>query len=343
MSKSNKIRISNRSLFFIVLLFCLIVAEVVLRMMGYQAGMLSPNWLNFKEVDSLEVYNSFYANEKGIFIADSGYFKNQYTINEEGFRSTPFGKDSTRKNILFLGDSYTWGSQAEPMSNCFVELAEKEGYNVYNTGIPGADPPQYESIARDYIPKLKPDIVCLMFYAGNDFISNARRPEPFHNIYYVTNAGWLSPYINNEYIDSPQQVYNYYLQKYHIGKDAPLWKRIVSKSVIGTLMLSIPERLQERKAWQKNTTLAVQYIDAIKQICEANNAQFHLFLIPLHTEISDQMQNEYSTIFNNIKVNIPDGITKKDFYDWPNGHLNNAGHAKYAKCILKVINKNKIN
>jgi len=339
MLKKNKIRISNRSLFFIVLLFCLFAAEAVLRMMGYQAGMLSPNWLNFKEVDSLEVYNSFYANEKGFFVADSGYFKNQYSINNEGFRSKAFVRDSTKKNILFLGDSYTWGSQAEPMSHCFVELVEKEGFNVFNTGIPGADPPQYEAIARTYIPQLKPDVVCLMFYAGNDFIAFDRHPEPFHNIYYITNAGWLSPYINNQYTDSPQKVYDYYLEKYHVGKQAPLWKRIVAKSVIGTLLMSIPVRLQERKAWQKNTTLALHYVDAIQQICDANHAAFKLFLIPLHTEISDQTQSEYNSIFKNMKVNIPEDITRNDFYNWPNGHLNNEGHAKYARCILKVIKR----
>ena len=341
MIKQNKKFKTNILLSLSVFLICFIIAEIVLRLLGYQAGLLSPSWLNFKVVDSLVVYPSFHTNEKGIFIADSSYFKNEYYINKEGFRSSEFNRDSTKKNILFLGDSYTWGSKAEPISNCFVELVKKEGYNVFNTGIPGADPPQYYAIAKEYIPKLRPDIVCLMFYAGNDFISQDRIVEPFKNIFHITNAGWLSPYINNEYIESPEKVYSYYLNKYLIGKDAPLWQRVISKSVMGTLLLSIPNRLEERKLWQQNTTLAVKYINAINQFCKENNTAFYFFLIPLHTKINSKMYDNYASIFSNITVNIPEDISKKDFYPWPNGHLTNEGHAKYAKCILKVIGDKK--
>jgi len=338
--KSKKLS-ANIFLSLTVFVFCFFIVEIVLRFMGYQSGMLSPNWLNFKAVDTLIVYPSFHTNNKGIFVADKEFFKNEYYINEDGFRSHEFIKDSTRKNILFLGDSYTWGSMASPINKCFVELVEKGGYNVFNTGIPGADPPQYYAIAKDYVSRLKPEIVCLMFYAGNDFISQDRKVEPYKNLFHITNAGWFNPYINNEYVESPEKVYNYYYQKYHIGKDAPFWERIVAKSVVGTLLLGIPMRLEERNAWQKNTSLAVRYIEAINRICIDNNAKFYLFLIPLHTEISQKMYKDYAFVFSPIKVNIPEDITKSDFLPWPNGHLTNEGHAKYAKYILKTIDDKK--
>jgi len=341
MSKYSTKRISNISLSLIVFLVCFVIAEVVLRLIGFQTGVLSPSWLNFKIVDTLKVYNSFHANEKGVFIADKDYFKSQYSINDDGFRGNAFKKDSTKQNILFLGDSYTWGSQAEPISKCFVELVEKEGYNVYNTGIPGADPPQYYAIAQEYIPRLHPDIVCMMLYAGNDFISQDRKVEPYKNLYHITNAGWLSPYINNEYVASPEKVYHYYLKKYSISKESPLWERLIAKSVIGTLILSIPERLKEKKAWQKSTSIAVNYVKLIKQVCDDNYISFHLFLIPLHTEISEKIYTEYASIFKPFTVNIPENICKKDFLPWPNGHLTNEGHQKYAKCILKAIKEKK--
>lgn len=320
-----------------VLLLCFILAEGILRLLGYKAGDLSPRWLNFKVVDSLEVYHSFYTNDKGIFVADSLYFKNEYLINEDGFRDSSFVPDSSRESVLFLGDSYTWGSMAEPMSRCFTEQVENAGYNVYNTGIPGADPAQYLKIAGEYIPKLNPAHVCLMFYAGNDFVSKERLPEPGKNIFYVTNAGWLSPYINDTYNDSPTEVYNYYRHKYHIGSEAPLWKRLVSRSVMGTLALSIPLRLEERKAWQKETRIAVKYVKAIKDICDANKAKFYLFIIPLHTEINKHLSEDYQKIFGSIPVHMPDSISAGDFYPWPNGHLTNSGHDRYVRLILKVI------
>jgi len=298
---------------------------------------MSPRWMNFKEVDSLEVYHAFHTNAKGIFVADSLYFENEYLINSEGFRDSAFVRDSSRESVLFLGDSYTWGSMAEPISRCFTEQVEQAGYNAYNTGIPGADPAQYLRIAQEYIPLLKPTHVCLMFYAGNDFISRTRPAEPGKNIFYVTNAGWLSPYINNTYVNSPYEVYTYYRQKYFIGKETPLWKRILGHSAAGTLALSIPLRLQERKEWQKDTGVALKYVQAIKQLCDTHQAAFHLFIIPLHTALNSHLIEDYQTVFGEIPVYIPDSISTNDFHPWPNGHLTNSGHDRYARYILKTL------
>jgi lysophospholipase L1-like esterase len=317
---------------------CLICVEVILRVAGYKTGLLSPTWMNFKEVDSLETYLSFYTDEHGIFRANNAYFENEFFINKDGFRGADFEPDSQSRTVLFLGDSYTWGSKAEPVTNSFVDLVANEGFHVYNTGIPGADPPQYLAIAESYVTKLKPDVVCLMFYAGNDFIECERDVKPFHNIFHITNAGWLSPYIENGYEGCPPLVYKYYLDKYKIGNNAPFWRRLAGKTAIGTLAMSIPIRMEERQLWQQNTSTALKYVDAIKQVCELNGSRFHLFVIPLHTKINANLQQTYESIFESYRVHIPENINKKDFHPWPNGHLNNDGHAKYAKKILEVIN-----
>jgi len=324
-------------IFFIVFTFCFILTEIILRIAGYKQGLLSPDWANFKIVDSLEVIPSFYANEKGLFVANPEFFKNKYDINKDGFRGMDFERDTSKPSILFLGDSYTWGSHADPIEECFVEKVERAGFAVYNTGIPGADPPQYYAIAKEYIPKLKPTYVCLMFYAGNDFIEKDRAIEPYKNVFHVTNAGWLSPYINDTYIPYPLEVYKYYVSKYKVGKEAPLWKRILSKTVIGTLFLSIPRRLEEKKAWQIDKDISIKYINNIDSLCKENNSRFLLFVIPLHTEISDKMYLNYTSIFRGIEVNIPENIHRSDFLPWPNGHLNNEGHEKYAEKILRKI------
>ncbi len=324
-------------IFFIVFFICLILAECLLRVVGFRSGVLSPNWANFKLVDSLVVEHSFFANEKGLFVANPDFFKEEFEINKDGFRGKDFEKDSTKQSVLFLGDSYTWGSHAEPIQECFAERVERAGYKVYNTGIPGADPPQYYAIAKEYVPKLKPDHVCLMFYAGNDFMEKDRMPEPYKNVFFITNAGWLSPYINDSYVPSAQDVYNYYVSKYQVGEDAPLWKRLVSKTVIGTLFLSVPLRMKEKKAWEKDKEISIKYIKNISTLCKENDTKFYLFLIPLHTEISDKMYQHYASVFGDIEVNIPDNIQESDFIPWPNGHLNNKGHAKYAEYILEKI------
>lgn len=322
-----------------LLISCFVLLEIILRLAGYKAGIISPQWMNFTPVDSLEVYKSFYTNSEGLFIADTAFFKTDYHINSAGFRDDAFVHDSSRTNILMLGDSYAWGSMAEPIDKCFAELIEPNGYNVFNTGIPGADPPQYLAIARTYIPILKPDAVCLMLYAGNDFIPTDRTPRPYQNIFHVTNAGWLSPYIGNTYTASPSDTYLHYLNKYSIGKNAPLWKRVVATSVTGTLLLQIPERIKEKRAWKSNTEIAKSYVTQIATLCQSSGIPFSLFLIPLHTDIHAGMAAEYQNIFHPYPVHIPAHISSADFIPWPNGHLNNAGHKKYADLILETLEK----
>jgi len=56
-----------------------------------------------------------------------------------------------RTKILFLGDSFTWGASAKPITNCFVDIVTRRGYLTFNTGIPGTGLNQYVYIAEKYI------------------------------------------------------------------------------------------------------------------------------------------------------------------------------------------------
>ncbi len=176
-------KLINISLSIIVLALMLGLAEIGVRLMGYNPGDLSPVWLNFKPVDTLRVDNYFYTNKEGILVADSTYWaRQQIGINEDGFRSPSFSKlDSCKKKVLFIGDSFAWGKSAEPLTgNCFVDLVRKEtGCEVINLGIPGADPAQYYELAKKYIPTLKPDVVFVMFFMGNDLMTEDRKVIPW--------------------------------------------------------------------------------------------------------------------------------------------------------------------
>ena len=141
----SKLKLISFQLCLLLVLFALV--EITLRYLGYAPGDLRPDWMNFHEVDSLKVINNFYVNHDGILIADSNFWRDgQIHINEEGFRSPAFNTlDTTKKKVLFIGDSFAWGLSAEPVANhCFVDLVRNESnYEVINLGIPAADPPQY--------------------------------------------------------------------------------------------------------------------------------------------------------------------------------------------------------
>lgn len=128
----------------VLLLFLLLIVEIVLRAIGYKPGDLNPKWLNFKPVDSLYLVHDFYCNNEGILVADSSCFtRTDLHINEDGFRSPDFARlDSSKKKILFIGDSFAWGMGAKPIKDsCFVDRIRNEtNYEVINLGIPAADP-----------------------------------------------------------------------------------------------------------------------------------------------------------------------------------------------------------
>jgi len=235
------------TLVLISIFFSLFAAELALRLSGRIAGYV-PRYSNrtFKCVKQLEIRQSFLTDDEGVFKADRDYrWPAEYQINSDGFRSIEFKQyETTRTKILFLGDSFTWGASAKPITNCFVDIVARRGYLTFNTGIPGTGLNQYVYIAEKYIPLLKPDIVAVMFYMGNDL----KPPPPMlphRNIYHITNAGWLYAFDENGNFMSPQDAYDYWFAKNNAAYRAAYVKgsretlkttmrKIFAKSVIGT-------------------------------------------------------------------------------------------------------------
>ena len=234
-------------LFAFTAFLTLSVGEFSLRLIGKIPGYV-PRYSNcaFKPVKKLEIRQSFFADHAGVFKANPNYeWSEEYQINSDGFRSIdPKEHDGTQTKILFLGDSFTWGGGAKPITNCFVDIVTRRGYLTFNTGIPGTAPNQYAYIAEKYVPLLKPEIVAVIFYMGNDLKS----PDPmlpYKNLYHITNAGWLYAFDENGNYMVPQDAYNLYFAKYNAVYRAAYVKdsrktlrtamrQICVKSVIGT-------------------------------------------------------------------------------------------------------------
>jgi lysophospholipase L1-like esterase len=342
--------------FSFVLVACLLI-EIVLRFMGYQPGDMKPNWLNFHPVDSLVVEHSFYVNQYGLVVADpkdkQHFFHVNPKINSDGFRSPEFSEqDSTKKKILFIGDSFTWGFSAEPVwDSCFTDRIRNETeYEVYNTGIPTADPPQYAEIARRYIPQLKPDIVFVMFFMGNDLMKKDRRIIPDSSFFYFTNSGCIEADIDGHYFTTAQAAYDYVTEeKYYLGKSNDVFEIIVSKSSLLSRLYSIRFRVEEKIDYEnlrKNTVITKKYLSAIKQVCKENRVNFKFVFIAEIKEADmkvEELKEKYADLLLDAELKddwlIPQ-CKKQYFKPYPDSHLNNEGHRFYAN-YLKDYLKNK--
>ena len=341
---------SRLKLFFFQLMLLLVLlaaVEVGLRRMGYAPGDMRPNWINFRPVDSLIVIPSFYVNHDGILVADSTLLAAEHcVINSDGFRSPNFNTlDSTKKKVLFIGDSSTWGLSAMPVTNhCFVDLVRNEtNYEVINLGIPATDPPQYEALAAKYIPRFKPDITFVVFFMGNDLLTEDRKVIPDEPFYYYTNAGAISAYIDGIHFKSAAAAYNYGMnERYFLHHPKNIFEWVISKSALLTRIYSVKFRIKEKLEYEaviKDSHITKKYLKQIQQIANANNVPVKFILVPEYKDADrspESYLNKYADILldKDLKsdwIILPN--SKSNFRDYPDGHLNNQGHRHYADFI----------
>lgn len=274
-----------------------------------------------------------------------------HPYNQDGFRSIPFRNyKSGKKKILLLGDSFTWGGCPSVISNSFADLLLTKGYAVYNTGITGTDPEQYRAVAKKYIPLLKPDVVIVNLYTGND-IANFERPViPFEPVYFPTNAGNLMTFFQGSFFKNAQEAYCLSQEAIQIPANRSWFNHICSKTCITTLFWAV----LKKKGWLKypnsesldyHNQLAEKtrepapacqrIISGIKQTCIENGAQFVYLQIPELKINGLSLPGDFEGFADTIPHFIPP-VTAKD-YTGIGGHLNDAGHKKYAEFIDALI------
>ena len=342
------------------MLIQLIVLELVLRGFNHRPGFVGTSigdHISFNMVDSLIVERFFYTDADAVTkanFAEQEIFSYDSTIviNSDGFRDTEFGHyDGDEPTVLLIGDSFCWGGAANPINRSFADLLEGYGYEVFNTGIPGTGPAQYLQVAQKFLPKLKPDKVVVVFYMANDVMYRNIPALPETNIYHLTNAGWMDAYLDGDYLPSPERCYEYYLKRFSIPKEGT-FNRIMATTVITTQLWKIFEKLGwiannlhaevlERRAANPYPFLphpvSYKYIRAIYDLTQANEAEFYLCIIPVHTYLEDDLETNQKYLFQDLPYHWPNTLKFADYNDWPDGHFNNKGHAKYAEFLKEVI------
>ncbi len=278
-------------------------------------------------------------------------------FNNEGFRSIAFEQHVTdRPRILLIGDSFVYGMSAQPFFNSFSDILLSRGYFIYNAGIPGTDPAQYEAIAKKYIPLLKPDLVIVVFYLGNDLMHFPREPHPLHPPEHMTNAGFYESHLSGKYLDA-QAAYDYYLSLITIPEQQSTFNRICSKTAFTTLLWSAlykmnhVEHAELEKYISKKTnnyynaieytrpylsrirSLGVQHSIpvlnvVVPDIYESVNAG--LQLVTVNTATTDNL-------FENTTYFFPENLDKRTDFHQDSCHFNNSGSLKYAEFLDSII------
>lgn len=358
--KESRISIWKKRLIVFTVLF--LIAEIGLRFIGYKPGVIEEFYYHRGEV----VYDSLlYGDEVGIThaIRESSLILNG-DINSQGFFSsiefTPESMEAIRKSgkkiVMLIGDSYTQGCCADNYDVSFAQLINQSGdYEVLNFGIAGADPVQYRLIVEKYAPILKPDLIVVAVYGGNDILEYDRTPKPFIPIAYPIKNG---PWLNSEgpVLLTKQGTYfkNFNEAKAHYFKYFSLWSdraSVFEKMIRYSVILSRPymkwrtrmrfeEVKDQRPSKWDHMPYSKENLDALVESALALKIPVQYTLIPSPSDVSSNinLRKKYDFVFGENAYAVPSKLRLEDYDGASDGnHFNNVGHRKYATFLRNLI------
>jgi hypothetical protein len=106
-------------------------------------------------------------------------------INRDGYRDRPWtappGGEAAPVRLLALGDSFTFGMGVEA-EQTFVQNLETEipggRLITFNAGVPGYGPAHERVILEELADRVRPDLVVMVLYTGNDLEDTQRLEHP---------------------------------------------------------------------------------------------------------------------------------------------------------------------
>ncbi|MBI5075989.1 MAG: SGNH/GDSL hydrolase family protein [Nitrospirae bacterium] len=94
--------------------------------------------------------------------------------NSRGFRDIEHQKNSNKRGLLFLGDSFLWGYDVEASERFTEKLRPRlPDWNIYNLGVSGYSTDQELLLIMDQFDFYRPEIVFLVYCSDNDETDNS--------------------------------------------------------------------------------------------------------------------------------------------------------------------------
>ena len=180
--------------------------------------------------------------------------------NSLGLRDSEFSRDGT-PTIIFLGDSFVWGLDAEAGER-FTELLKPRvaGYKILSAGVSGYGTDQEYLLLKRLWAKIQPAVVVLIFCTQNDRLDNSTniRYEGYQKPYFEIAADG-SLVLKN--VPVPKARLQYIREDWWVRN---LWLgRLVTASYVGVRypLVTVPDPTE-------------RLVDMMREFVEANGAKF---------------------------------------------------------------------
>lgn len=358
--KESKLKIWKTRLIVFLVLF--LIAEIGLRLVGYKPGIIEDFYYHRGEVQ----YDSLmYGDEVGItHMVQGAQVINGGEINSEGFFSsiefTPESVETIRKSgkkvVMLIGDSFTQGCCADHVNASFAELLNQgDDYTILNFGISGADPVQYRLIVEKYAETLKPDIIVVAVYGGNDILEYDRTAKPYIPLSYpIKNGPWLNSegpiYLTEQgtYFKNFDEAKAHYFEYFSLWSDeSSFFEKTIRYSVILSrpyLKWKTKRRYEEIKHQMPESLGRMPYsqqnLDSLNTTAKKLGIPVIFSLIPSPSDVNTKqnLQKKYDFLFEGLKYATPSNLKVEDYDGLADAnHFNNEGHKKYADFLTTLI------
>jgi SGNH hydrolase-like domain, acetyltransferase AlgX len=302
-------------------------------------------------------YTNSYNRYRGKPYAQDYNFK----LNSLGFKDKEFTeKKENTYRIIGIGDSFAFG--VVPYEYNYLTLLESHlksaGYNieVLNMGIGAMGPKEYLSLFVSEGLKLKPDMLLLSFFVGNDFFDCLNSERKWHSYSYTTSFIYYLITIWYKYEGVVVNSSRDYCD------DCPTFDKKTYLEIEGERSFIF---IEGNKLFVKSLNSALYYLSSINDICKKEHIKFMVVIIPDELQMDRVLQKEVIDIYypklNRSEWNITlpntmlsDRLTKlgiksidlyssfstkpaERFYRVRDTHWNIAGNQLAAKIIKEHI------
>lgn len=378
MSKKTKNLVLNLTLFFIVFLISLALAEILLRL-------LLPQNLNYTAFDGNLMYKHIPSLEFKYFRQE---FSNTIKFNSKGLRDYEYEykKNSNVQRVLILGDSFPEALQVS-LNETFAKILEQKlsnkgkNYEVINAGTGGYGTEnellffEFEGI------KYSPNFVLLAF-APNDIDDNLLSPlisiengKLAKNIPVKASLPKIAMLQCSRYLHLCSLAQKVLLQGLKENEFVRVIfdKLRISSNGNSKKVTSKPGQdiylKKESEIFKKGLNEAFLIISELDKAMKKNNIKFAILLIPSREQVDEGMYRKFLQKHNLNERDIDiaklqklvgefaesNGITilnpldylrernaNNSFYFNVDGHFNREGHKQIAEFLYKNIEERKL-
>ncbi|MCX6354068.1 MAG: SGNH/GDSL hydrolase family protein [Candidatus Aureabacteria bacterium] len=260
-----------------ILLISLICGEMALRLYNY----FIPIYI---------FYDSTYNRFKGRPFAEDWDFQ----LNSRGFKDLEISQEKTHEQrVLGIGDSFAFGVVPYRWNyHTLLEEQLKKGnldVEVVNMGIPSIGPKEYlDVLVRDGLD-LKPDLVMVSFFVGNDYLDTyyQRARRKWYEYSFVTSLIYYAVRVRPHYVG--QVIHG----KAKYDDDAASFSE--------EAFLRIEHQrscifIRGNKKLKRVFRRAVDYLVKMQQLCARRGIDFIVVIIPDELQVNTELQHDIMAI-----------------------------------------------